>query len=202
MKRHFDKTAAEIIGEKINSVKDSIKTREAVINVVETINGLIKDFDKKVFNNRILNALNAELQSLGAPFTLEITDINPGGARLCFRDAKTRAKVHYTYDLLLIYTPGERRIDAAKTIEAGLALVDSLKETNDQDRAQIGNYKKMVKPLQKAFDAFEAFAAIPGSAYIGAEHFIEKSFITETFYAPSPAFHVYYDLLQSTFRGL
>lgn len=202
MKRHFDKTAAEIIGEKINSVKESIKTREAVIDVVKTVNSLIKDFDKKVFNNRVLNVLNAELQSLGAPFTLETTDINPGGARLYFRDAKTREKVHYTHDLLIVYTPGERRIDAAKTIEAGLALVDSLKETNEEDSAQIGNYKKMVKPLQKAFDAFEAFAAIPGSAYIDAERFIEKSFITETYYSPSPAFHVYYNIQQSIYKGL
>jgi len=202
MKRHFNKTAAEIIGEKINSVKESIKTREAVIGVINTVNGLIKDLDKKVFNNRVLRTLNAELQSLDAPFTLETTDINPSGVRLHFWDAKTRSNVHYTHDLLIVYTPGERRIDAAKTVEAGLALIGSLKEINDQDRAQIGNYKKMVKPLQKAFDAFEAFAAIPGSAYIDAEHFIEKSFITETFYAPSPAFHVYYDLLQSTFKGL
>ena len=202
MKRHFDKTAAELIGEKINSVKESIKTREAVIGVIETVNDLIKDFDKKVFNNRVLNVLNAELQSLGAPFTLETTDINPGGARLHFWDAKTRSNVHYTHDLLIIYTPGERRIDAAKTAEAGRALIDSLKETNDQDRAQIKNYKLMVKPLQKAFDAFEAFAAIPGSAYIDAERFIEKSFLTETFYTPSPAFRVYYGLLQSTFKGL
>ena len=202
MKRHFDKTAAEIIGEKINSVKESIKTREAVMNIIEIANNLIKDFDKKVFNNRVLNVLNAELQSLNALFTRETTDINPGGARLCFRDAKTRAKIHYTHDLLILYTPGECRIDAAKTAEAGRALIDSLKEVNDQDRAQIGNYKKMVKPLQKAFDAFEAFAAIPGSAYIDVEHFIEKSFITETFYTPSPAFRVYYGLLQSTFKGL
>lgn len=202
MKRHFDKTAAEIIGEKINSVKESIKTREAVIGVIETVNGLIKDFDNKVFNNRVVNALNAELQSLDAPFTLETTDINPGGARLHFWDAKTRSNVHYTHDLLIIYTPGERRIDAAKTIEAGRALIDSLKETNDQDRAQISNFKKMVKPLQKAFDAFEAFAAIPGSACVGAEQFIEKQFITGTDCAPSPAFHVYYNIHQSIYKGL
>ena len=202
MKRHFDKTAAEIIGEKINSVKDSIKTREAVIGVIETVNDLIKDFDKKVFNNRVLNVLNAELQSLDAPFTLETTDLNPGGARLCFRDAKTRAKVHYTHDLLIVYTLGERRIDAAKTAEAGRALIDTLREHNDQDSALIKNYKLMVKPLQKAFDAFEAFAAIPGSAYIDSEHFIEKAFITDCFHMPSPAFYAYYSICQNIYKGI
>lgn len=202
MKRHFDKTAAEIIGEKINGVKESIKTREAVIGVIETFNDLIKDFDKKVFNNRVLNALNAELQSLNAPLTLETTDINPSGARLRFRDAKTRAEVHYTHNLLIVYTPGERRIDAAKTAEAGRALIDTLKEHNDQDHEQIKNYKMMVKPLQKAFNAFEAFAAIPGSAYIDAEHFIEKAFITNCFHMPSPAFNIYYDMVQKMYKGL
>lgn len=202
MKRHFNKTAAEIIGETINGVKESIKTREAVIGVVETINGLIKDFDKKVFNNRVLNALNAELQSLNAPFALETTDLNLGGARLHFWDAKTRSNVRYTHDLLIVYTPGERRIDAAKTAEAGRALIDTLREHDDQDSALIKNYKLMVKPLQKAFDAFEAFAAIPGSAYIEAERFIEKSFITNCFHMPSPAFHAYYSICQNIYKGL
>lgn len=198
----FSKTASEIIGAKINETKAEIKTREALIDAITAINNLIKDFDKKVFNNRILNLLNAELQSLNAPFTLETTDINPSGARLHFWDAKARSQVYSTHDLLIIYTPGERRIDAAKTVGAGLALVDSLKEANEEGRVLIANYKKMVRPLQKALDAFEKFAAIPGSALIDAERFIEKADISEVFYTPSPAFYVYYSIEQSIYKGL